>query len=616
MKRISLISLLSFFGTLAFGQVQVDYNTAQQAVDQLLGDGVNAFNIEFTGSAAQLGLLYGANDIIFSPDSGVIISTSDVTNIATGMDNNVPFGQGVNGDPDLLTIANSVAPLIGYDFVITDVEDVASLEFDFVPIGTTVSFNYSFGSDEYLAWLNSAFNDVFAFFLSGPGIAGPFDAPVAFPDGAINIAFVPESDPELPITISSVNDELNTQYYIDNPQNEDVSINGYTAVFTAFADVVCGEVYHIKLAIADGTDNTLESIVVLEAGSFTSNAVLEVNIPDAPAGLEEATLIEGCLEGILTFKRACTESEADTLDLIIAGDAIMNSDYVPFLTEIAFPAGVFEIQIPIIPLLDDEVEDTEEIIIINIDEDSGDTTQVTFFIIDYQLPSFDQEYDIFLCNGEDQLIEPTVLDGFPNFTVNWSTGQEGSSITATSESPTDIYFTGIDFCENEFNDSIRINIPTPFILGDDYDDLCLGVNTDQVVTGGSQPYIFLYNTDSLDNSGTTFTPLFPGLYEIQIIDQCGESGTVFIEAIACETVFPNVFSPNDDSKNDAYVIPGLQGFPGSDLFVYNRWGGLIYEGLNYQNSWRAEEVPDGTYYFILNRSDGETFNGDITILRK
>ena len=67
----------------------------------------------------------------------------------------------------------------------------------------------------------------------------------------MNIAAVPDSDPPLPITISSVNPNTNAEYYIDNPGGQDPCINGYTVPFTAEYEVECGETYHIKLAIVD-----------------------------------------------------------------------------------------------------------------------------------------------------------------------------------------------------------------------------------------------------------------------------------------------------------------------------------------------------------------------------
>ena len=137
------------------------------------------------------------------------------------------------GDPDLLTIANSVPGLIGQTFTVSSTEDAAILEFDFVPSSDTVTFNYVFASEEYLDFVNSSYNDVFAFLISGPGITGPYNSPPGFPGGAINIAEVPNSIPSLPITISTVNDTINSQYYNYDTLAIASAFNGFTDVFTA-----------------------------------------------------------------------------------------------------------------------------------------------------------------------------------------------------------------------------------------------------------------------------------------------------------------------------------------------------------------------------------------------
>ena len=128
------------------------------------------------------------------------------------------------------------------------------------------------GSQEYFAYENTQYNDVFGFFLSGPGISGPYSAPAIHPNGAINLAIIPNSNPPLPITISSVNNvtPINQQYFVDNQSGLSViaSADGLTTVLTAKALVQCNETYHIRLAIADGSDNALDSYVWLESGSF------------------------------------------------------------------------------------------------------------------------------------------------------------------------------------------------------------------------------------------------------------------------------------------------------------------------------------------------------------
>ncbi|MCL4857511.1 MAG: choice-of-anchor L domain-containing protein, partial [Flavobacteriales bacterium] len=63
---------------------------------------------------------------------------------------------------------------------ITSTNDRAFLEFDFTPVGDTVEFRFVFASEEYTSWINSVYNDIFAFFVSGPGISGPYASPAAF----------------------------------------------------------------------------------------------------------------------------------------------------------------------------------------------------------------------------------------------------------------------------------------------------------------------------------------------------------------------------------------------------------------------------------------------------
>lgn len=71
---------------------------------------------------------------------------------------------------------------------------------------------------------------------------------------------------------------------------------------------------------------------------------------------------------------------------------------------------------------------------------------------------------------------------------------------------------------------------------------------------------------------------------------------------------PDAFSPNDDGWNDAFEIPNIDSYPNNNIKIFNRWGALVYEAAPYQNQWRGrsqhpatlgEELPVGTYYFIL-----------------
>lgn len=250
-------------------QTEAVADPAELIEEFLLGSGVLIDNVSQSGYPQQVAAF--SNGLLEAGiNEGVVMATDVVVPFANFL-NTVPFGEGLQEDQDLLAIANLVPELIGAQFSIPAVYDVSMLEFDFIPYGDSIAFNYSFASDEYLGWENTSFNDVFAFFLSGPGIEGPYSAPEAFPGGAINIAYVPGSDPELPITVSSVHLNLNGEFFV--PSTEfNVPFNGRTVPFTAsYGGLQIGETYHIRLAIADGSDTALPSFVFLEAGSFTSN---------------------------------------------------------------------------------------------------------------------------------------------------------------------------------------------------------------------------------------------------------------------------------------------------------------------------------------------------------
>ncbi len=72
----------------------------------------------------------------------------------------------------------------------------------------------------------------------------------------------------------------------------------------------------------------------------------------------------------------------------------------------------------------------------------------------------------------------------------------------------------------------------------------------------------------------------------------------------------NAFSPNDDGKNDTFTIDGIDNFPGNELIVYNRWGNQVYRKKEYDNTWNGtwdgQQLPDGTYYYVVCLPDGGT----------
>ncbi|MFC5272213.1 gliding motility-associated C-terminal domain-containing protein [Adhaeribacter terreus] len=66
---------------------------------------------------------------------------------------------------------------------------------------------------------------------------------------------------------------------------------------------------------------------------------------------------------------------------------------------------------------------------------------------------------------------------------------------------------------------------------------------------------------------------------------------------APQPVFYNIFTPNADHKNDAFVIENLQWYAENELVIYNRWGVEVFRKRNYKNGWKAENLSSGTYFY-------------------
>lgn len=328
--KIKIIIITVLISLKSYGQVSVDgsgnnANPSYLIDNILIGSGVISSNHNYIGDPSQIGYFQDLNGLI-GMDSGFVLTTGRIDSIGElGVDtmpwwnyiydstwniiDSTPVLQScflsssffAPGDPDLLTIANSVPAMIGQNFTVTSTADAVILEFDFVPSSDTATFNYVFASEEYLDFVNSPYNDVFSFLISGPGISGPYAAPSSFPNGAMNIAVIPNSTPPLPITISTVNDTINSQYYNHDSLATVSAFNGYTDVFTATVPVIACEKYHIKLALADGTDDSYDSGVFFEAGSF--NAIeagppnLIISTSDVLCNGDSTGIAEACIQG-------------------------------------------------------------------------------------------------------------------------------------------------------------------------------------------------------------------------------------------------------------------------------------------------------------------------------
>jgi len=540
----------------------------------LLGKGVTVTSISFQGdSTVQFGIFADPNLNVIGLDSGIVLSTGDINEIDPNFTGaiNSPFPN--VQDIDLLNIANSVPGLIGLTnpFTVGQVNNLAAISFEFVPESDTVEFRFVFGSQEYPLYdslgnptndgfINQQFNDVFGFFISGPGITGSFSSPPKYPGGSQNVAFIPNTNPQVPITVSSVHNggssinPLNSQYFI--PGNlDDVNLRGFTVPLTAKLALSACDTFHIRLAIADGQDQTLNSCVFLEAKSFGSPNVRVDAKPEFYSLNSDGNLYEDCGDVSLTFSRFNNISSKRRVNFKIGGTAQNGIDYSFIPDSIIFqpgnPTSTLNINI-----FSDGILEGNESMIIGIQPDTigcvvQDSTFTTLIISDPLKLELGKDSLIFDCFTDSLFITKSVVQGIEPFNYYWSTGDSLDTLIYKTQADSIFYVTVTDACKNDsVFGSVKVNNLSPTLIIDSKNDsiICtdtaiqIGVN----VLSGSSQQVYLWDNGKQKQNIFISTNV-DTFYTVTVTDLCSPaiSLTDTIEVFSIKP--PLAFTVNNDT---------------------------------------------------------------------
>ncbi len=493
---------------------------------KILGKGVTIMNLQYKGGDSSAGI-FKAVPGSFLLDSGIVLSTgaarskTGVVGVNSPANSQAAVAATPNfSDADLFAYAGG-----GQNPAITSTNNSCVLEFDFIPQGDSIYIRYIFGSEEYPEYACTNFNDVFAFFISGPGILGKK-----------NIATVPGAPTSTPVTINTVNSGTPgssggviskctewpgspfPQYYVDNATSQFVVYDGHTVVLEAKAKVTPCQVYHIKIGVSDINDQSHDSGVFIEANSFSSPKVASSTTSGPytdPSNSNAVTLIESCKDATITLTRAPDYVGAFTLVPTYSGTATVGVDYTALPAAINFAANE-NVKTYTISALADVINEGTEKALIRFSKNTC-TTQftdsVTLFIKDSLI--YRSRQDTSFCTVSPLTVTGHNPEANVTNTYQWSNGSTNQSTNITQPGTYSVVHTYALRCLNVDTFVVVSNDPS-FTNTSSGFQFCVGDSVNLSVTTNADT--LLWNTGAIGNSIVANTA---GKYWIRVANKKG-----------------------------------------------------------------------------------------------
>lgn len=518
------------------------------------GNCFNVNNVSALGNALSRGVFNDGLSSINIQD-GMVMATGR-TIVVEGPndegDANEGFSNNSPDDPDLAWLAS------GNQY------DKSVIEFDFTPSASFVQFEYVFGSEEYCEYVGTQFNDVFGFFISGPGF-----------NGAQNLAVV---NGNTPISVNTINYATNSTLYRNNdvysgqcfgiqPTNlTDCQLDGWTVKLVAQTQLTPCATYHIKLAIADVGDGLWDSAVFLKANSFNAGGTVSAapvyanNLPAA---------YENCGQNYIKFSRGTGgNSQPLTINYSIsaASTATAGLDYQPIPTSVTIPAGQNDFLLPVNVLADGLLEGQESIILL-IDNLCSCTQGTLEFLINSADPLTVTLADAINCNSTAPVImSPTVSGGVPPYSYLWSIGETTSFIEVVGNAQISVTVTGL--CGQSQADTATLATGSALQL-DSTIQLCPGASVSIGGSNYSAPdtvTITLAGAGSACDTNLTFyLQLLPNPTLADTIQFCPGSSVTIGDSTYTQSATVNVVLAGQNGACDTLATYVLEQLPSPTL---------------------------------------------------
>lgn len=518
-NKVVLSFTLVLTGLMAGAQsYNVNLNlTPEQMVQNLVGEGVQISNVVVTACDSTYGY-YTSVGTELGTNQGLLLTTGKAL-YSVGPNNSIGNCSTSAGTCDYFdndcpgsVLLNQAQERTTYD--------ATMFEFDIVPQGDSLKFKYTFASEEYNEWVNSPFNDVFGFYITGPNVGTD-----------VNLALIPNSSQV--VAINTVNPLSNSQYFYNNqnPLGQFIQYDGFTIGLQAkVGNLIPCETYHLKLVIADGTDHVYDSGVFINA--IESNPVIVLTATSN--GLDY--MVEGCNTGTVTFAREEITDEAQEVIFWVGGTATNGVDYTPQIGTglpedvniITIPANEQTVSFDLNAALD-QIEEGEEYITIYLGNPLCSGAQIldsiNFYIYD-RLDIAINPADTGICVGQCVTLEAfSSLTGLADFEWTGVVNNPESMTVEVCPEQTSTYSISVTVgeCTSEAQATVSVSSITLELNPTDVN--CEGGSTGSMsatVIDGLEPYTYAWTgPEGFTSDLAVISDLQPGEYCLNITDAAG-----------------------------------------------------------------------------------------------
>jgi gliding motility-associated-like protein len=244
----------------------------------------------------------------------------------------------------------------------------------------------------------------------------------------------------------------------------------------------------------------------------------------------------------------------------------------------------------------------------------------------YSMPVASAGTDVAICPGSN-----TVLNASGGISYQWSPAIGLSNVNTANPTASPLVTT--TYTVSVFNGgctstaSVTVTVVQIPIVNAGADQKIVNgqtVRLNGTITGNNvkyywSPATYLDNPNSLNPNAIPTKDITYTLNVTSANNCFVVSDDVFIKVYSSIAI-PNTFTPNADGINDLWDIPSLAAYPNCQVFVYSRYGALVFKSIGYTKAWdgtyNGKQLPVGTYYYTADLKDGsKIISGWVAVIR-